>query len=113
MLKSDESSKVQFIIEPLALPQLAAMSKFIERLSYITRTFAFYIHKEYQKILKLFKNSPLPLPAPSNDTNSNISNPVLFAVDPISQHNGDHASPQGADHANHRGPLHASHHGAR
>ena len=38
VLKSDESSKVQFIIEPLALPQLAAMSTlygstFIEQLS--------------------------------------------------------------------------------
>ena len=77
VLKSDESSKVQFIIEPLALPQLAAMSKlygskFIEQLSYITRTFAFHIHKEYQKILKLLKNSLLPFPAPSNDTNSNL-----------------------------------------
>ena len=77
VLKSDESSKVQFIIEPLASPQLAAMSKLygstiIEQLSYITITFAFHFHKEYQHILKLIKNAPFPLSAPSNDTNTNL-----------------------------------------
>jgi hypothetical protein len=29
-----------------------------DQLSYLTRTFAFYIHREYQKILKLAKIKP-------------------------------------------------------
>ena len=60
VLASNETTKVQFILEPLAFPQLANCfqlhgQRFIEQLSYITRTFAFYIHREYQKILKLAK----------------------------------------------------------
>ena len=58
VLASNEAAKVQFILEPLAFPQLANCyqlhgQRFIEQLSYLTRTFAFYIHREYQKILKL------------------------------------------------------------
>ena len=63
VLNSHESLKVQFILEPLAFPNIAKLTKlygqqFIEQLSYLTRTFAFYIHKEYQKILKLIKDNP-------------------------------------------------------
>ena len=54
VLTSNEATKVQFILEPLAFPQLANCfqihgQRFIEQLSYLTRTFAFYIHREYQK----------------------------------------------------------------
>lgn len=99
VLKSNENFKVQFIIEPLAFPQLATMSKlhgpkFIEQISYITRTFAFYIHREYQKILKIIKNDPIP----SDNTMSIISNPVIFAVDPVSHPSADVLHLQAVQH---------------
>ena len=64
ILISDESTICQFILEPLAFPQLADCVKihgegFIKKLSYLTRTFAFYLHREYLKI----KNSPQTNPA--------------------------------------------------
>ena len=56
VLKSPESVKVQFILEPMAFPLIIFLFQqhghpIIEQVSYITRTFAFYIHKEKQKIL--------------------------------------------------------------
>ena len=55
VLDSDESIKTQFILEPLAFPQIALDyenhgKRFIEQLSYLTRTFAFYMDREYKKI---------------------------------------------------------------
>ena len=52
VLGSDENIKVQFILEPLAFPLLSNCLKFygqrfIDQLSYITRTFVFYIDREY------------------------------------------------------------------
>ena len=56
VLDSTEATKVQFILEPLAFPELASLAKvhgqrFVEQVSYLTRTFAFYIHREYQSII--------------------------------------------------------------
>ena len=77
VLDSNEATKVQFILEPLALPLLFQCFKihgqrFIEQLSYLTRTFAFSVDKEYRKIVKLAKESP-PLSQPAyNVVNSNL-----------------------------------------
>ena len=54
VLDSNEATKVQFILEPLAFPLLFHCFKihgqrFIEQLSYLIRTFAFSIDKEYKK----------------------------------------------------------------
>ena len=54
---SDVSTITQFILEPLAFPQIALDSnnhgkRFIEQLSYLTRTFAFYIDRDYKKIVQ-------------------------------------------------------------
>ena len=61
VLESDIPTKVQFIMEPLAYPIVAALAKthgarFIEQLSYLSRTFAFYMHREYQKLLESLKS---------------------------------------------------------
>ena len=55
VLESDVETKVQFILEPLAFTQVAASAKmhgarFIQQLAYLTRTFAFYMHREYDKL---------------------------------------------------------------
>ena len=57
VLGSDENIKVQFILEPLAFPLLSNCLKFygqrfIDQLSYITRTFVFYIDREYKKKIR-------------------------------------------------------------
>ena len=62
-LNSDEDQKVQFILEPLAFPEIFESFKihgyrFIEQLSYLTRTFVFYIDKEYKSIVKLGDLNP-------------------------------------------------------
>ena len=83
ILKSDESTITQFILEPLAFPELLTNShihgnQFIQQLSYLTRTFAFYIDKEYKKLLKQLDLNP---PYQSNMSNqSDRTNPVLVAV---------------------------------
>ena len=71
VLGSDENIKVQFILEPLAFPLLSNCLKFygqrfIDQLSYSTRTFVFYIDREYRKITNLSKNDSPPL-VPIND----------------------------------------------
>ena len=65
VLDSDSETKVQFILEPLAFTQVAASAKihgsrFIEQLAYLTRTFAFYMHREYDRLKNSLKNSPPP-----------------------------------------------------
>ena len=56
VLVSVEELKVQFIMEPLAFPQLLSAYKlhgqvFINQLSYLTGTYAFNILREYQKLI--------------------------------------------------------------
>ena len=56
------SDDLVFIIEPLSFHQLTNCfqlygERFIEQLSYLTRTFAFYMHREYQAVLKLTRSS--------------------------------------------------------
>ena len=84
VLSSNEATKVQFIIEPLAFPQLTNCYKihgqrFIEQLSYLTRTFAFYIHREYHKIIKLAKIKPH-----QTESLSDLTNPTSITAFPDS-----------------------------
>ena len=37
-------------------------SRFIEQLAYLTRTFAFYMHREYDRLKNSLKNYPPPPP---------------------------------------------------
>jgi hypothetical protein len=85
VLVSVEELKVQFIMEPLAFPQLLSAYKlhgqvFINQLSYLTRTYAFNIHREYQKLIDL----PIDDNHPSNQI-PDISNSLYFPADPLSQ----------------------------
>ena len=64
VLESPECT-VQFVLEPLAFPDILAdyLSlgiHFANLLSYLTRTFAFYMHSKYQSIV----NNPINLPHP-------------------------------------------------
>ena len=80
ILASDENQKVQFILEPLAFPDIFQSFKihgnrFIQQLSYLTRTFVFYIDREYRNVVKLRDlNTPMQL------TVNNLINPILVAV---------------------------------
>ena len=63
VLKANEETKVQFILEPLAFTHINDLVKthgcaFLEQVAYLTRTFAFYMHQEYKKILKMLKDNP-------------------------------------------------------
>ena len=63
ILHANEQTIVQFILEPLAFSEVATSFKihgqrFIDQLSYLTRTFAFYIDREYRKIVKKLKDTP-------------------------------------------------------
>ena len=54
---------VQFILEPLGLPLVLADylshgEQYAHQLSYLTRTFAFYMHRKYQKLLKANNDQP-------------------------------------------------------
>ena len=91
ILDSTPTVKFQFILEPLTFPQLAICHKihgprFIEQLSYLTRTFAFYMHKEYQKILKLLKDSPLHPSTPMFDNTNPISVSAVAEAQPALLH---------------------------
>ena len=85
VLDCDEEQIVQFILEPLAFPQLLSAYKihgqaFINQLSYLTRTYAFNIHREYQKLIDL----PIGDPHLSTEI-PDTSNSVYFAVQSLSQ----------------------------
>ena len=85
VLVSVEELKVQFIMEPLAFPQLLSAYKlhgqvFINQLSYLTRTYAFNIHREYQKLIDL----PIDDNHPSTQI-PDISHSLFFPADPLSQ----------------------------
>ena len=88
ILASDESVIAQFILEPLSFPELLSCfhthgNRFIEQLCYLTRTFAFYIDKEYRKIVN---QSELIPPFRSNVNNQpDPTNPVLVSVTGSSQ----------------------------
>ena len=63
VLDSSEEQIVKLILEPLSLPVLYHFSKvhgarFIAQLSYLSRTFAFYIDRQYKQVLKQLKTSP-------------------------------------------------------
>ena len=63
VLTCDDSTKVQFILEPLYFSEISHLynchgQHFIQQLAYLTRTFAFYINKEYKKIVKMTENFP-------------------------------------------------------
>ena len=86
VLESDDLVKVQFIIEPLAFHQLSNCfqlygQRFIEQLSYLTRTFAFYMDKEYQAMLKLEKHR-LSEPMADNTCNDDFTNMISVSADP-------------------------------
>ena len=75
ILDSDESTKTQFILEPLAFPQIAQDfnnhgQRFIDQLSYLTRTFAFYIDREYKKIVLAPPTQNQPLTCTNTNTYS-------------------------------------------
>ena len=57
VLTSNETILTQFVLEPLAFPLVLRDFKshgehFAQQLSFLTRTFAFYMHNQYQKLLK-------------------------------------------------------------
>ena len=86
VLDSNEATKVQFILEPLAFPLLFHCfkihgQKFIEQLSYLIRTIAFSIDKEYRKILKIAKESPPPLSQPAYNVNTKLVGASLSEFD--------------------------------
>ena len=63
----DKDCIVQFILEPLVFPPILENFRshgvnFRHQLSYLTRTFAFYIHREYEKLVE-----PTILPPPLRD----------------------------------------------
>ena len=77
ILVSDENQKVQFILEPLAFPEIFKSFKihgnrFLGQLSYLTRTFAFYIDKEYRNIVKLGDLNP-PMQLDNHPDHSNLN----------------------------------------
>ena len=94
VLDSAKAIKVQFILEPLAFPQLASLAKlhgqrFVEQVSYLTRTFAFYIHREHQNIIKLVNNSNPLCPAIFNSMKNICTNSSIFSADADSHHSHD------------------------
>ena len=88
VLESDVETKVQFILEPLAFTQVAASAKmhgarFIQQLAYLTRTFAFYMHREYDKLKNSLKNNPPPPPNYSDSNPSLISAVPNYQTQPV------------------------------
>ena len=77
VLDSDTQQIVQFVLEPLAFPPILENFKshginFTHQLSFLTRTFAFYMHREYQKVIHDF-NPPYMPPQLCHPTHTNIS----------------------------------------
>ena len=78
ILVSPAPTIAQFILEPLAFQLilsdfLTLGDKYAQQLAYMTRTFAFYIHREHQKLLKIYNNPP-----PKNNNFAQISNFSYF-----------------------------------
>ena len=81
ILVSPPPTITQFILEPLAFQIilsdfLAIGDQFAQQLAYMTRTFAFYIHREHQKLLKAYNSPP-----PKNINFPQISNISYFPVE--------------------------------
>ena len=60
LASNDETIVTQFILEPLAFPEVrldfySLGDDFARKLAFMTRTFAFSIYREYMKLLKLLK----------------------------------------------------------
>ena len=78
ILVSPPPTIVQFILEPLAFKPilsdyLTLGEQYAQQLAYMTRTFAFYIHREHQKLLKIYNNPP-----PKNNQFPQITNVSYF-----------------------------------
>ena len=63
VLASTPNIIVQFVLEPLAFPSILADftsqgEQFSHQLSFLTRTFAFYMHNQYKKNLKAYNDQP-------------------------------------------------------
>ena len=97
ILEADPTDIVQFILEPLAFPLILADyqthgSHYAQQLSYLTRTFAFSIHQQYQKLVKSdpdhtvshscsFSNIPVSGPGVTTDETSYGYSPGTCPVD--------------------------------
>ena len=73
LTSADPQIITQFILEPLAFPVILADFKshgenFAHQLSYMTRTYAFYMHREYENLVKNLNNPTLPNNQPMNET---------------------------------------------
>ena len=74
VIASTPNTIVQFVLEPLAFPLILADftshgEQFSHQLSFLTRTFAFYMHKQYKKNLEAY-----------NDQTNTRTNPVHFSA---------------------------------
>ena len=88
VLVSSPPTIVQFVLEPLGLPLVLADflshgEQYAQQLSYLNRTFAFYMHRKYQKLLKsyndpseMLNNSNLPS-IPALPARSDVSVPAI------------------------------------
>ena len=92
VLISSEAVLTQFVLEPLAFPLVLADFKshgehFAQQLSFMTRTFAFYMHNDYQKLLKRLNDPNInddsinmfPISAPRCDVTTHCS-PALASI---------------------------------
>ena len=115
LASADHNVITQFILEPLAFALISADFKthgehFAQQLSYMTRTFTFFMHREYQKLIKQL-NNPTP-PANHLDTNMLCISAARYDVDtpghghgePASSYQGRVQHPGGV----HRVPAHTS-----
>ena len=79
VLSSHTEDIVQFILEPLAFPSILEDARthgnhFIQLLSYMTRTFAFYMNRHYKQLQLKAQESPGNPPIMS-DSKSSVSGP--------------------------------------
>ena len=88
ILDSSPATQAQFILEPLAFPQIFSMYQFhgqhfLNHPSYLTRTFAFYIHREKQILVGKWHGRDLPKqPLLTNNTKNNKTNSYSISVHP-------------------------------
>ena len=81
VLSSAAPTIVQFVLEPLAFPSifeefLKLGNQFAQQLSYLTRTFAFYMDRQYKNLIKEYNN-----PTPPNEIDlTDSTNSIYFAA---------------------------------
>ena len=80
VLESTEDIIVQFVLEPLAFPDILSDFKshgihFAHLLSYLSRTFAFNMHRDYQRLLKSIND-----PTQHQVLYHTRTNPLSFSV---------------------------------